>query len=168
METNRVPPLHMDDNPTGCCPRFHPEDWDGVALHFRDKHFVRAEVREALHVPLNMGPVFARVDAAMRAAGAFDPADFIVLSRDTSAWKGEHYFAVTGEVPGEEMASLSGDFITRVFEGPFSQAGDWARQMQAEAARQGKPGAEVWFYYSTCPKCAKVYGKNYVVGLAQM
>ena len=168
MDTNRVPPLRVDDNPTGCCPRFHPEDWDGVTLHFRDKRFVRAEVREALHVPLNMGAVFARVDGAMRAAGAFDPTDFIVLSRDSSAWKGEHYFAVTRDVPGEEMASLSGDFITRVFEGPFHHAGDWARQMQAEAAAAGKPGAEVWFYYTTCPKCAKVYGRNHVVGLARV
>lgn len=168
MDTNRVPPLHHEDNPTGCCPRFHPEDWVGVELHFCDKRFVRAQVHEALHIPLDMDKVFTRVDAAMRAANAQDPGDFIVLSRDTSAWKGEHLFAASGDVPGEEMIRLSGDFITRVFEGPYSQAGNWARQMQADAAARGKPEAEVWFYYTTCPRCAQVYGKNYVVGLARM
>ncbi|MCV3205496.1 hypothetical protein OHD62_06965 [Mesorhizobium sp. YC-39] len=25
---------------------------------------------------------------------------------------------------------------------------------------------EVYFFYTTCPKCAKAYGKNYVVGVA--
>lgn len=168
METNRVPPLHVEDNPTGCCPRFHPEDWQGVELHFRDKRFVRAEVHEALHIPLDMDRVFTRVDAAMRAAGAFDPQDFIVLSRDTSAWKGEHYFAAAADVPGEDMTRLSGDFMTEVFEGPYAQAGDWARRLQAGAAARGVLDSEVWFYYTTCPKCAKVYGKNYVVGLARI
>ena len=26
----------------------------------------------------------------------------------------------------------------------------------------------LFFYYTTCPRCAKQYGKNYVVGLAQV
>ena len=38
--------------------------------------------------------------------------------------------------------------------------------MMAKSAERGKPDSEVWFFYSTCPKCAKAYGKNYVVGLA--
>ena len=168
METNRVPAQHMDDNPTGCCPRFHPEDWEGVDLHFRDKRFVRATVHEALHFPLDMNRVFTRVDAAMRAADALDPEGSIVLSRDLSAWKGEHLFAASREVPGEEMTTLSGDFVTRVFEGPYSQAGAWIDQMQAESAARGAPDAEAWLYYTTCPKCAQVYGKNYVVGLSRV
>ena len=28
------------------------------------------------------------------------------------------------------------------------------------------PG-KIWFFYTTCPKCAKAYGKNYVVGVAE-
>ncbi len=168
MDINQVPPLHTDDNPTGCCPRFHPEDWEGAELHFRDKPFVRATVAEAMHIPLNMGRVFTRVNTHMEAAHSVDPDGFIVLSRDLSPWKGEHYFAASVPVPDEDMTTLSGDFATKVFEGPYSQAGAWFKQMQALASERGKPDAGIWFYYTTCPKCAKVYGKNYVVGLVEI
>lgn len=168
METNRLPPLHEDDNPTGCCPRFHPEDWADVTLHFRNKRFLRVTVRSLFHIPLDMGPVFTRTNQAIEAAKAYDPGDFIVLSRDLSPWKSEHLFAVTHDLPGAEMTTLSGDFITRVFEGPYRMAPAWAREMQAEAARQGAPDAAIWFYYTTCPKCAKAHGRNYVVALASV
>ena len=31
-----------------------------------------------------------------------------------------------------------------------------------------KPEGRVFFWYTTCPKCAKAYGENYVVGLAEI
>lgn len=166
MEINRLPPLHDDDNPTGCCPRFHPKDWADVTLHFRNKRFLRATVRSLFHLPLDMGRVFTRTNQAIEAAEAYDPTDFIVLSRELSPWKSEHLFAVTHDLPGAAMTTLSGDFVTRVFEGPYRMAPAWGREMQAEAARLGVPDAEIWFYYTTCPKCAKAHGRNYVVGLA--
>jgi hypothetical protein len=168
MDTNHVPIQHVEDNTTGCCPRFHPEDWTDVTLHFRDKRFVRAETRSLMHVPLNMGAVFTRVGGRIEAEGAYDPKDYITLSHELSPWKAEHLFAVTKDVPEEEMIRVSGDFLTRVFEGPYSQMGAWATELEAAAAALGKPGAEVWFYYATCPRCAKAYGKNYVVGLARV
>jgi hypothetical protein len=166
MKTNMVPEYDMSDNPTGCCPRFHPEVWKDVELHFRDKSFVRAETRSVMHVPLNMGKVFGRVMG--RLGEDFDKNGFITLSRDPSPWRGEHLFAADRPVEGEEMVTLSGDYITRVFEGPFSDAGAWHREMKEEAAQRGRADGEVWFYYTTCPKCAKVYGKNYVVGIAEV
>ncbi|TPK60663.1 hypothetical protein FJ930_28385 [Mesorhizobium sp. B2-4-15] len=64
------------------------------------------------------------------------------------------------------MTTLNGDFLTKVFEGPFSQAREWHQAMQQMVlTRKAKPG-EVYFFYTTCPKCAKAYGKNYVVGVA--
>lgn len=58
MEVNALPPYDLKDIPTGCCPRFHPEGWDGQELHFRNKPFVRATTRSAFHIPLNMAAVF--------------------------------------------------------------------------------------------------------------
>jgi hypothetical protein len=40
--------------------------------------------------------------------------------------------------------------------------------MQAYVSEQGKTPKKMYFYYTTCPKCAKKYGKNYVVLLAQI
>ncbi len=108
MDTNAVP--HFDDsvNTTGCCPKFNPEGWDGQELHFEGKPFVRAETRSVMHIPVNMGSVFGRVSQHIEDAKAYDPDDFIVLSRDLSSWKAEHLFSAPKPVPGETPATLSG------------------------------------------------------------
>lgn len=168
METNQTPFYDQSVNTTGCCPRFDPKGWDGQDLHFKDKRFIRATTHSVMHVPLNMGRVFGRVIGHIASAKAEDPAQAIVLSRDLSAFEGEHLFAVTKDVPGEAMTSLSGDYVTKVFEGPFSESDHWMQTLQDIAEAKGATGKSSWFFYTTCPKCAKVYGKNYVVGLAEV
>lgn len=167
MRTNALPHFDDSDNTTGCCPRFNPAGWDGQELHFRDKTFVRATTTSAMHVPLNMGKVFARVNDHLREAGAYDPDNFIVLSRDLSSWQAEHLFAISRPVPQEETARLTGDYITRVFEGPYRHARHWHAEMTALARDRGATAGEVYFFYTTCPRCAKAYGRNYVVGVAR-
>ena len=168
MKTNKLPHYDMSDNPTGCCPRFKPEGWDGQDLHLDGKRFVRARTRSLAHVPLNMGSVFGRVQKHMEQAAAVDMEDYIVLSRDLSAFTGEHLFAASKDVPGEDMTTLTGNFITKVFEGAFREARRWHEDMQRLAGEKGATGKPVWFFYTTCPKCAKAYGKNYVVGVAEV
>jgi hypothetical protein len=168
MQTNQLPRYDDSDNPTGCCPCFNPDGWDGVELHFKDKSFLRAETRGAMHIPLNMGQVFKRVDLHAREAGGWDPSNMIVLSRDLSPWKAEHLFSIDTPVPDEAMTRLSGDFVTKVFEGPYREAGKWHAQMQELVRARGGPPGDVYFFYTTCPKCAKHYGRNYVVGVARI
>ncbi|PSK80838.1 hypothetical protein CLV79_11925 [Limimaricola soesokkakensis] len=167
METNALPRYDDSDNPTGCCPRFNPEGWDGAKLHFEDKNFVRATTTAMMHVPLNMGRVFERVQKHIDAAQARDANDFIVLSRDLSPWSAEHLFAISGPVPNEESVTLSGDFVTKVFEGPYRDAGNWYHEMRELAGKTGDEDDDIYFFYTTCPKCAKAYGENYVVGVAR-
>lgn len=166
MQTNETPRYDDSVNTTGCCPRFNPEGWDGQELHFKGKRFVKAKTHSVMHIPMNMGSVFARVNKHIDGAGASDPDQFIVLSRDISPWSSEHLFAVSKAVPDEEMTTLSGDFLTKVFEGPYSQARDWHEEMQRIACGGKSEPSDVYFFYTTCPKCAKAYGKNYVVGIA--
>jgi hypothetical protein len=168
METNVLPSYDQSDNPTGCCPRFKPEGWDGQELHFRDKLFVRAGTRSLFHVPLNMGRVFSKTFRAIEGAHAVRADQFIVLTRELSAWSEEHYFAVTREVPGQEMARLSGDYLTKVFEGPYREAPKWEKQLEDAARARGLKPKRSYFFYTTCPKCARFYGKNHVVGVAEV
>lgn len=168
MKTNQTPFNDQSDNKTGCCPRFNSTGWDNQTLHFKDKPFVRATTHSVAHLPLNMGKVFSRVLGKIDAVHAADPEHSIVMSRDLSAFTGEHLFAVTADVPDEEKVTLTGDYLTRVFEGPFSQVGNWHDQMQDLAHAKGRAANAVWFYYTTCPSCAKVYGKNPVVGLVEL
>ena len=168
MQTNTVP--HYDDsvNSTGCCPKFNPEGWDGRELHFDSKEFIRATTRSFAHIPLNMGRVFSRVQGYIEDADAYSPTNCLVLSRDLSAWKAEHLFSISKTVPEEDAVTLTGDFITKVFEGPYRDAKNWHGEMKDLARARGSNADEVYFFYTTCPRCAKKYGKNYIVGVARI
>jgi hypothetical protein len=168
METNVLPKYDMSDNPTGCCPRFKPEGWDEQELHFKDKLFVKATTRSIFHIPINMGSVFPRTFKAIEKAEAQNLDQFIVLSYDPSAWHGEHYFAVTKEVPEQEMARMTGDYFTKVFEGPYKNAPKWEKEMDTFVKSKGKEVVKTYFFYTTCPKCAKFYGKNYLVAVSEI
>lgn len=167
MLTNQTPAFDASDNETNCCPRFKPEPWQDQELHFDNKPFVRASTVSAFHVPINMSSVFARTMAAIESAHAAG-GGLLVLSHDDSAWHAEHLFAVDKEVPGADMVRLSGDFLTHVFEGPFKEAPTWAATMEAYVKERGKHLDTMYFFYTTCPKCARHYGKNYVVGVAKV
>ena len=168
MQTNALPNYDQSENLTGCCPRFKPDGWDNQNLHFEDKLFLRAKTKSALHVPINMGSVFTDAQTSIEEAAAQEENQIVVLSRDLSPWKAEHLFAVTKEIPAHEMVRLSGDFTTKVFEGPFKDAKRWYDDMLAVAKKSGHEAEEVYFFYTTCPKCAKTYGENYVVGFAKL
>lgn len=168
MEINALPRYDMTDNPTGCCPRFQPENWDSENLHFRDKLFVRTKTTSLAHIPLNMGSVFRKTFRAIKDADAQSDTDFIVLSRDQSAWSAEHLFAVKKKVPGQEMMQLTGDFVTKVFEGPYRKVPQWCEELSESVKAEGKDVKQTYFFYTTCPKCARTYGKNYVVGVAEV
>ena len=168
MQTNQVPHYDLSDNTTGCCARFSPEGWDDQELHFKDKPFLRATTKSVMHVPVNMGSVFTRVQTKLEDADAIDEDNILVLSNDLSAWKAEHLFATDKPIEGEEMVTLSGEFVTKVFEGPYRDARNWYTEMQDVARTQGAVPGKVYFFYTTCPICAKAYGRNYVVGVAEL
>lgn len=97
-----------------------------------------------------------------------DEENFIVLSYDPSAWTSEHYFSVNKDIPGLEMVHLTGDYVTKVFEGPYKNAPTWEKEMTAFVKGRGEEVTKTYFFYTTCPKCAKFYGKNYVVAVAEI
>ena len=121
-----------------------------------------------MHVPLNMGRVFRRVLNGIEKAGSYDPNNCIVLSRDLSSWQAEHLFSISKPVPEEQAVTLTGDFVTSVFEGPYHNARIWYDEMKDLVRARGREPSEVYFFYTTCPKCAKAYGKNYIVGVAKL
>lgn len=157
----------MSTNDEICCPRFNPEPWDGKTITWQDKRFVKDRVTSLFHIPLNYGAVMTRVDAAIRAAGAKLEAP-VMLSDENSLWGADVYVEAGKDVPGWKMVAISGTFMSRVFEGPYRQIGRWVEDMKAWLKSEGKTFSKLYFYYTTCPKCAKKYGKNYVVLLAKI
>lgn len=150
-----------------CCQPFDPRPWDGQVITWEAKRFAKARVASFLHIPLNFGSVMVRTITAIEAAQARqDP--LIVLADENSLWGADVYVAVAQEVPGLEMATISGTFFSKVFEGPYRNLGRWIKEMQALVAARGMTAGKMYFYYTTCPKCAKKYGRNYVVILARV
>lgn len=156
----------QEQSETGCCPRFDPGPWEDKEITFQEKLFVKDHVRSFLHIPLNFGHVMVRNMKLMEAAGV-EP-EHLVLSDERSLWGSDIYIAVDKDVPGAEMTHLSGTFLTRVFEGPYKEVRQWIGQMKDYVASKDKSLQKLYFFYTTCPKCAKHYGKNYVVLLAQV
>lgn len=152
---------------TGCCPRFDPEPWEGKEVTFEDKLFVKDRVRSFLHIPLNFGKVMVRNMERIQAAGAVSP-EPLMLSDENSLWGSDIYIAVTKDVPGAEMVRISGTFLTRVFEGPYQHVPKWVGQMKTYVESKKKTLEKLYIFYTTCPKCAKYYGKNYTVLLAKV
>ena len=97
------------------------------------------------------------------------PAQTLIwLSDDNSLWGADLYVAVNKDVAGAQMRRISGTFFTKVFEGPFKDVGTWYRQMHEYVRGKHKEPKKTYAFYTTCPKCAKVYGKNYTVLLTQV
>ena len=152
---------------TGCCLRFDPEPWDEKEVTFQDKLFVKDHVRSFFHIPLNFGKVMVRNMDKIQQAGAL-ATEPLLLSDEKSLWGADIYIAVSKEVPGSEMVRISGTYLTKVFEGPYKNAGKWAQEMKAYVKSKTKEVEKMYFFYTTCPKCAKFYGKNYTVILAKI
>jgi hypothetical protein len=150
-----------------CCPAGYPEEWQEKEIVWQDKPFVKGRVRSLLHIPLNFSGVLARNLRLIEAAGA-RPEDMLVLTDENSLWGADMYVAATRDVPGAPMARLSGTFLSKVFEGPYRQIPVWIDEMRRHVQSKGKDLKHLYFLYRTCPKCAKRYGKNYVVLLAQV
>jgi len=156
-----------EQSETGCCPRFDPGPWDEKEISLKDKLFLKDHVRSILHIPLNFDKVMVKDMELIKEAGALSPQP-LMLSDENSLWGSDVYIAVSKEIPGAQIEKISGTFLTKVFEGPYKNAGKWAKEMKEYVSSKGKELKKMYFFYTTCPKCAEFYGKNYTVVLAQV
>jgi hypothetical protein len=118
-------------------------------------------------MPINFGKVMIRLNEKVKKAGATMP-DWVCLSDHTSKWNMDVYLAVDKEVPDAENISLSGKFLSKVYEGNFKETGKWCKDFESYAAGKNLKIKKLYMWYTTCPKCAKKYGKNYVAIVAQV
>jgi len=151
----------MKDKNAECCPEFNPEPWDGKVFEWNDKRFIKDRVLTFFYIPINFGSVMKRLDEKVRRAKAEIP-DYLCLSDCTSKWHMDVYLAVDKEVPDTENTTISGKFFSKVYEGPYKDTGKWSKDFK-NLTRSKDLDINKWYmWYTTCPKCAKKYGKNYV------
>lgn len=150
-----------------CCQLINPDDWDEKVFKFKGKLFAKVTTRSFLYLPLNMSQVLNEAGEKIDVMNA-RAQDGITLSDESSPWHADHYISVTRNIPGLEMTRISGTFITKVFEGPYKKTLDWRDQIIEYVEDEGGSGQHTYFFYTTCPSCAKYYGKNYVVGFEKV
>ena len=150
-----------------CCPHINPEEWNDKILKWENKKFVKSSVRTLFSIPLNFGQVMKKLDVKIRETNAVI-VDGICLADHTSRWNMDLYLAVDKDIPGYENTTLNGNFFSRIYEGPFKDTGKWCNDFEAHAKLKGFNVKKWFMWYTTCPKCAKKYGKNYVAIISQV
>jgi hypothetical protein len=157
----------MMDKEDVCCPRFNPTPWDEKLFEWNNKKFIKTTVHTFLYMPLNFGRVMKKLDEQIRNADAKIP-DSMALSNHTSRWNMDVYLAVNKEISSLKNTTLNGKFFSKVYEGPFKDTKKWCNDFEQHAKNKKLQITKWYMWYTTCPKCAKKYGKNYVVILAQV
>jgi len=147
-----------------CCPRFEPALWDEKTLKWQDKLFIKDKVKCFFNMPLTYSHAMRRLDKKLRDNNATSP-DWFCLSEHTSLWHMNLFLAVDKKMDGS--ITMSGDYYCKVYEGPYKDMGKWIKDFKLRAKEKNIDTQKLYFWYTTCPKCVKKYGKNYVLILAQ-
>ncbi len=150
-----------------CCPKFNPEPWDGKIIQWENKRFIKDNVCTFFFMPLNFGSVMKRLNAKVEKSGATMP-DYLCLSDHTSKWNMDLYLAVDKDVADAQNTTLTGKFFSKVYEGKFSDTKKWCIDFEKTLKEKELSLKKMYMWYTTCPKCAKKYGKNYVVILGSV
>ncbi|MFA5009467.1 MAG: hydrolase [Candidatus Paceibacterota bacterium] len=145
-----------------CCPRFNPAPWDNKIIEWDNKKFIKGKVFTLFFMPINFGQVITNLITKAEKAGTKTP-DNLCLSDHTSKWNMDIYLSVEKEVSDAENISLSGKFFSKVYEGDFKETGEWCKDFENSAKNKELEIEKYYMWYTTCPKCAKKYGKNYTV-----
>jgi len=152
---------------TECCPKFDPEPWDGVVIEWENKRFIKEKVCTFFYMPLNFGGVMKKISKKLEQSG-ISMTNSMCLSDHTSKWNMDIFIDVEKVVSGADNVTISGKFLSKVYEGNFKETGNWCKDFEAYARKQSYEVKKWYMWYTTCPKCAKKYGKNYVVILGQV
>lgn len=158
-------------NPEICCPEFDPAPWDGKTHVWQEKLFIRESMRTFLHMPWPpfIGKLMTRLGKTAKDAGAATPdSEYLCLCEDPTPWRSEWNLSVTKEVPGADNVKMSGTFMTKVFDGPYNAVPKWIKEMNEWLAKEGRKPVNYYVHYTSCPKCAKKYGHNYVIVFAKV
>lgn len=154
-------------NEETCCPKFDPKPWEDKTIEWKNKKFCKDKVFTLFYMPIGFGCKMKKLMRIFDSEKIKNP-DNLMLCDHTSMWNMNIYISTDRIVSNLNNTTISGKFLSRVYEGPFKDAGKWHKDIVEYTKRKtGNDPKKVYYFYTTCPKCAKKYGKNYVVLLAQ-
>jgi len=157
----------MEKDESICCQKFEPEPWDKKEFTWENKRFIKGSVFTFFFMPVNFGGVITKMMKKIDQAGA-KSVDDMGLSDHTSNWNMDLYLAVDQEIPGAKNITLSGKYLSKVYEGDFRNTKKWCDDFEAYGRELNYKVKKWYMWYTTFPKCAKKYGKNYVVIISEI
>ena len=155
-----------------CCPRFNPSTWENKNHAWKNKRFITATVPTLFHMPIPL-MIGNRVVKLMKKAQlvdalAKDKSDTLLLFYDPHPFKSEMYLSVEKEVPDIKNAFISGNYFSKVYDGPYRFVPKFIKEMDAYLKSNMKKAVKYYVHYAYCPKCAQKEGHNYMVFFAEI
>jgi hypothetical protein len=162
----------MKNQDQECCPEFNKAKWEKKTFTWDNKLFIKESLPTFFHIPFPpmIGEKTMKLHRLAEKSNATIPdrTDALILFRDPSAFKSEIYYAVTREIKDGNNTSISGTFITRVFDGPYNRIPLYIREMGKYLKEKGQSAKDYYVHYAYCPECAKKSGHNYLILFAQV
>ena len=149
------------------CAGFDPKKWDKKKVTWKGKLFVKDSVFSIFYIPLNFSGVVKKNIKKISKANAL-PINTMVLSDEKSMFSCNVYISTKKAIPGAHDVKVSGTFLTRVFEGPYSNMKKWKKEMEEYVKLEKQTLKHMYYYYATCPKSEGSPEKKYVVLFAEI
>lgn len=155
-----------------CCPKFDVNEWDRRRLHWDDKKFVKDSISTFFHfsLPFVTGRRIKKIWKTIEKANAVESnrENTLILFRDISAFKTEIYISVAKNVLGMDNVFISGDFISRIFDGKPRQIPKFIEEMNQCLTEIKESAKDYYVHYVYCPKCARKFKHNYLILFAKI
>ena len=155
-----------------CCPKFDVDKWDNQNHHWENKPFIRESIPQLFHIPFppmigwKITKMWKMAEEAKKVPT--NKEDVLILFYDPHAFKSEIYLTVSDNVPGADNVKISGDFISKVFDGPYDAIPKFIKEMDEYLDKQGKKAKKYYIHYAYCPQCAKKFAHNYATLFAEV
>ena len=164
---NEVLKMNKDE----CCPKFDPKQWDEKKFEWKNKQFLIESIPALFHFPffpLIGKKIMKMFNLAKKAKVDMPLKETLMLFYDPHPFKSEIYLSVTKPVKGAKNVTLSGTFLTKVYEGPYKDVPKSMKKMNKYLAGKRKKAEKYYVHYAYCPKCTKKFGTNYMIMFAKV
>ena len=145
-----------------CCPKLIKGDWDKKEVQWKEKPFYKTKYYSLFHIPINFGGVVRKAMEEITSRG-LDEEPVMMFSKEDSMFSATLLISLRRDAKDLETVKLSGRYISMIFENGYRQTSKWVGEVRRYVEGQGKVAKELLFWYVTCPRCAKKYGKTQTV-----
>lgn len=155
-----------------CCPIFNPEKWDKKKFTWENKNFIKESIPTLFHIPFPpmIGKKVVKMcKMAKEESKAYtNKDDILLLFTDPHPFKTEIYLSVTKQIDSANNIEFSGNYVSRVYDGPYSAIPKFIKKMENYLESEKKKAKKYYVHYAYCPKCQKKFGHNYMVIFAEV